>query len=41
MARFDANACREWRVGHPGKNAHGAGTVLAVHQGGVPITASA
>ena len=41
MARFDANACREWHVGHPGKNAHGAGTVLAAHQGGVPITASA
>ena len=41
MARFDANTGRMWQVGHPGKNAHGAGTVFAAHQGGVPITASA
>jgi hypothetical protein len=41
MTRVGANAGRVWQVGHPGKNAHGAGTVLAAHQGGVPITASA
>ena len=41
MARFDAITVFVLQVGHPGKNAHGAGTVFAAHQGGVPITASA